>query len=140
MNVYMAPATILCNTLLGAHKLQNVTNDTVGSATKTCAMNCTCSKHAHTLLLMCTSSRLNTYLQEHSASLCLHFAMTTNGHASMVTYLLSNLCACTCPSRDSTASFGLWVLSISANVSEAPIRVVKPICICMASCTLMQPI
>ena len=140
MNVCMAPATILCNTLLDAHKLQNVTNDTVGSATKTCAMNCTCSKHARTLLLMSTSSRLNTYLQEHSASLCSHFAMTTNGDASMVTYLLSNLCACTCPSRGCTASFGLCVLSIAANVSEAPIEVVKPICVCMASNTLTQPI
>jgi hypothetical protein len=140
MNVCMAPATILCNTLLDAQKLQNVTNDTVGSATKTCAINCTCSKHARTLLLMSTSSRLNTYLQEHSASLCLHCAMTTNGDASMVTYLLSNLCACTCPSRGCTASFVLWVLSIAAYVSEAPIEVVKPICICMASNTLTQPI
>lgn len=140
MNVYMAPATILCTTLLGAHKLQNVTNDTVGSATKTCAMNCTCSKHARTLLLMSTSSRLNTYLQEHGVSLCLHCAMTTNGDASMVTYLLANLCARACPSRCCTASNGLCVLSISANVSETPMELVKPICICIASNTLKQPL
>jgi len=140
MNVYMALATILCSTLLGAHKLQNVTNDTVGSATKTCAMNCTCSKHARTLLLMSTSSRLKTYLQEHGVSLCLHCAMTTNGDASMETYLLANLCARACASRCCTASNGLCVLSISANVSETPIEVVKPICICMASNTLTQPI
>jgi len=140
MNVYMAPATILCTTLLGAHKLQNVTNDTVGSATKTCAMNCTCSKHARPLLLMSTSSRLNTYLQEHGVSLCLHCAMTTNGVASMETYLLANLCARACPSRCCTASNGLCVLSISANVNETPMELVKPICICIASNTLKQPL